>query len=146
MNFLVALLLTQTPLQAKITELDPKTPPTLGIHEFRNRKPITVSEYVTVDKGKSYHIFVYRYCYKAKYEPEAKLWKELYVKSRGWKIDHERPKELLISHRAAHPKLVDQALILHPGRIAFDKKQKARTRVIPDDNWVWVSLNETHKK
>lgn len=125
--------------------LDPKTRPYVELPLTKGRTFVSVSEHNLEDSKtkKKSTIRVYRFTYKAEYESEVKKWGRDYVKGAGWKLEESKPHWIIIGRPLKHPKIKEQALILHPGRIEFDANQAVRTKTLPlEKGWVWVSYNE----
>jgi hypothetical protein len=140
---ILALLLAQSPSLTDSRELDAKTKPYEPLAHFEQMAAVSVSEYRFRQKGVETPPItrVYRYTYQADFDAEAKKWEKMFTKADGWEATEKVP-DFIMERQLKKKDVSFQALILHRGRIVPDRKVRARTRIVPEKGWVWVSFNE----
>lgn len=141
------LVLGQTSLKLDATskDLDPKTRPYIELPIFKKLPCVSVSEYKSeATKGKPFvYTRVYRFTFKGNVNDVANRLKTELTAKDGWKVDDSDPKQFFIERNVGNnPHVSFTAIMLSPGKAAFDPKVKSHTRFDPVAGWVRISYNE----
>lgn len=132
----------QLPRIAYGQDLDPSTRPIVELDRFKDAEIISVTEYLTSFGGALAINRVHRLTYKADYEEEVALWREIFPESEGWRVEYVISNEIIIGKDYRDGKVAGHAMILEPGTYERDETAHANTVKVEDYDYVRIALNE----
>ena len=123
-------------------DVDSSTRPIVELERFIDAEIISVTEYWYSFGGALAINRVHRLTYKADYEEEVVLWREVFPESDGWTVDRVISNEIIIGQDYRDGKVAGHGMILEPGTYARDETAHANTVKVEDYDYVRVALNE----
>ncbi len=112
------------------------------LDRFKNVESTSVTEYLGDYDGVFAITRVHRFTYKADYEEEIELWRELFPESEGWTVESQTSHMTIFGKDYRDGKVEGHAMILEPGTYRRDENARAKTVKVEDYDYVRVAMNE----